>query len=190
VAEDEKRSALDAFAGQVDRLRQRVDTAAAKVAAWDARLQREGIGATLVVRAELKKLDRRVCEMEAALADAVDKRKLKDPPAPYWDGLDQAGFAGQLRDLTGWVEGFLRVQYPGYPLAACWPWHPEALWELGTLYAEWQRTYADPDNRDLAGALWWHERWLPGALGRLTKSITCDEAGCQRAARARRTGQP
>jgi len=28
-------------------------------------------------------------------------------------------------------------------------------------------------NRDLAGALWWHERWLPGVIARLEKAITC-----------------
>jgi len=68
-------------------------------------------------------------------------------------------------------------------LRPCWPNHPEAVWELSTLMAEWERVYGDPDNRDLAGALWWHERWLPGVIARLDKAITCDEAGCRRLTR-------
>ena len=33
---------------------------------------------------------------------------------------------------------------------------------------EWLRVYGDEDNRDLSGALWWHERWLQGVLARLS----------------------
>jgi hypothetical protein len=187
--DEDQDQTLAALAEQVGQLRQRTDAAAARAASWEARHE-EGLGRVMVILAELKTVRRQVSELDAALADALDKHKLKDPPAPYWYGLDEAEFDGQVRELTGWVEGFLRVQYPGYPLAACWPRHREALWELGALYTEWQRTYGDPGNRDLAGALWWHERWLPGVLGRLAKSITCDEAGCQRAFRTRRTGQP
>ena len=36
------------------------------------------------------------------------------------------------------------------------------------MMTEWVRIYGDPDNRPLPGcALWFHERWLPGFLGRL-----------------------
>ena len=87
-----------------------------------------------------------------------------------------------LAELRHWVEDFARKQYPAYMarLRPCWPNHPEAVWELSTLMAEWERVYGDADNRDLAGALWWHERWLPGVIARLDKAITCDEAGCRR----------
>ena len=44
---------------------------------------------------------------------------------------------------------------------------------------EWTRVYGDPDNRALAGRLWWHERWLPGVLARLKDAIRCDVAGCR-----------
>jgi hypothetical protein len=57
--------------------------------------------------------------------------------------------------------------------------HPEAVWELSTLRAEWERIYADAGNRDLAGALAWHDRYLPGVLARLKDAIQCDEGGCR-----------
>ena len=88
-----------------------------------------------------------------------------------------------LAELSEWVEAFLRRHYPGYAarLPRCWASHPEAVWELSTLRAEWQRIYDDPDNRDLQGALTWHDRWFPGVLGRLAVSVKCDESGCRMA---------
>jgi hypothetical protein len=64
-------------------------------------------------------------------------------------------------------------------LPRCWANHPEAVWELSTLRAEWERIYADKDNRDLAGALVWLDKWLPGVLARLEAAIKCDESGCR-----------
>ena len=86
-----------------------------------------------------------------------------------------------LAELRGWVEEFARRHYPGYMtrLPTCWANHPEAVWELSTLSAEWERVYGDPDNKDLQGALMWHDRWLPGVLARLAVSIKCDQAGCR-----------
>lgn len=54
-------------------------------------------------------------------------------------------------------------------LLQCWANHPEAIWELSTLRAEWERKCADEGNRDLAGALTWHDKWLPGVLDRLSR---------------------
>ena len=84
-----------------------------------------------------------------------------------------------LAELRHWVEDFARKHYPAYlaRLPACWPNHPEAVWELSTLRAEHERVYGDEENRDLAGALWWYERWLPGVIARLEKAVTCDQAG-------------
>jgi hypothetical protein len=126
-------------------------------------------------RKETELLRAEVVSLSAAVKGALDAGKARAPDAPRWDGLDQAAEAGQLAALAEWVDGVLRVQYPGYPLPACWPNHREALWELGTLHAEWQRAYPGHGGGDLDRAQWWHERWLPGALGRLRKSVTCNE---------------
>ena len=84
------------------------------------------------------------------------------------------------------------MQYPGYfeKLPACWPNHPEAVTELSNVMTEWTRVYGDEENRDLAAALWWHERWLPGVLSRLTAAVKCDAAGCRRLPKPWERGPP
>jgi hypothetical protein len=161
------------LAAQLEELRGIVARCQAIVTSWDTRLETEGIGGTLMLRLEVKQLARR-------LDAALDKRLLAPPPAPWWC-VNAAEGRKMLAGLREWVEGFARKHYPAYMsrLAACWAHHPEAVWELSTLRAEWQRIYDDEDNRDLAGALWWHERWLPGVIARLEKAITCDQAGCR-----------
>ena len=49
-----------------------------------------------------------------------------------------------LAELRHWVEDFARKQYPAYMarLRPCWPNHPEAVWELSTLMAEWERGWS------------------------------------------------
>ncbi len=167
------------LAQQVEDLRRIVERYQAIVISWDARLEREGIGGTLMLRLEVKQLAQR-------LTEALEKRRLAPPPAPWWYvGVGEAEGRKMLAELRRWVEEFARRHYPAYMarLPACWANHPEAVWELSTLRAEWERVYDDEDNRDLAGALWWHERWLPGVIARLEKAITCDQSGCRRAAR-------
>ena len=179
--------AAGALAGQLDELRQRLDqarddiaAAKATVAQWNARLERDGVGATLMMRHAFKKLDEKVEDLAKALADAVDRGELKAPPAPRWDDVDQEQFAAQLDDLRDWVKGVLQAQYPDYALPACWEAHRAALWELGNLRTEWQRIYADPRGPDLEAALWFHERWLPGTIGRLNRAINSEgQFGCR-----------
>jgi hypothetical protein len=180
---------LAALAAQVDELRGKVVRQQAIVAAWDARLKRDVLGKWLVLRTAIKRLTRTSTELETevkrlakALEEAVSKNQLTPPPAPYWLGLSREEYLGQLAELREWVEKIVRAQYPGYlaKLPPCWPNHPEAVWELSNLMAEWARVYGDEGNRDLAGALWLHERWLPGILARLAKAIQCDESGCRR----------
>jgi hypothetical protein len=130
-----------------------------------------------MMRRDFKKLSEKVDGMAATVADAMDHGKLKPPPAPRWDDLDQAEEAAQLTRLREWVNGVLLAQYAEYTLPGCWEAHRAALWELGNLHAEWQHVYGDPRGVDLEAALWFHERWLPGAVNRLGKSINSD-AGC------------
>jgi hypothetical protein len=128
-----------------------------------------------------------VKKMAGKLDTALEAGRLEPVPASYWAGLPEAEFRAQMADLREWVETFLRPHYPGYmaEVRPCWPNHPEAVWELSTLRAEWQRIYSDEEARDLAGALTWHDRWLPGILARLQKAIPCDETGCRITRRGR-----
>jgi hypothetical protein len=61
----------------------------------------------------------------------------------------------------------LRQHYGGYELADCWPRHIHAIWELSTLAAQWHRTYGGT-RPDLAMALEFYDRWLPGTMRRIT----------------------
>ncbi len=184
---------------QLGQAREDIAAAASTVARWNARLESEGIGATLMMRRDFKKLreelDRhrahvadQVGQLAAALAAGAGEGKGKGPAAPRWDGLEPAEEAAQLAALRAWVDGVLAVQYPDYRLPGCWANHRAAWWELGNLRAEWLAVYADPRGASLERALWFHERWLPGTIARLTRAIPCDEAGCL-AARGRSGGE-
>jgi hypothetical protein len=162
-----------ALAAQIEELRGELAEFRRVFAQWNAKLETEGIGGAMTVLLQVKRLRKR-------LDEALAKHQLDPPPAPWWVVGEAEGRA-MLADLRGWVEEFARRHYPGYMtrLPRCWTNHPEAVWELSTLRAEWERIYSDEDNRDLQGALAWHDRWLPGVLGRLAASIKCDESGCR-----------
>jgi hypothetical protein len=101
------------------------------------------------------------------VANALDAAAPCGPAAPYWIGLDHDTYTTQLADLRRWVDIVLRQQYSGYELRDCWPRHTDAIWELSTLAAEWHHTYRRP-RPDLARALEFHDRWLPGTMRRIT----------------------
>ena len=165
---------LAELAAQVEQQHGQWARSQSEIAALRAQLDRStGQGMVLLVK---------VKQLAERLNDALAKRRLAPPPAPWW-GTDENETRSMLAELRHWVENFAKKHYPAYMarLPACWPNHPEAVWELSTLMTEWERIYGDTDNRDLAGALWWYERWLPGVIARLDKAITCDESGCRRA---------
>lgn len=164
---------IAALAAQLEDLRGQLARYTGETGHLRARLA-EDSGQVVMLRLEIKQLGEKI---EAAIA----RRNADEPPAPYWLGLSREEHAARLAELRSWVEDFARVQYPGYlaSLPPCWPAHPEAAWELSNLMTEWVRIYGDPDNRDLQAALWFHERWLPGALTRLRQAVKCDAAGCR-----------
>lgn len=102
--------------------------------------------------------------------------------APVWSGLPDSEYRDQLARLTVFVDQHLRVAYREYLRTAlhdCWPHHEAALWELGNLHAEWNRIYKDRERPDLAAALNWHDRWLPGVRSRLKDTMqSCRSGGC------------
>jgi hypothetical protein len=197
-----------ALAQQVEDLRASVARYQAIVTAWNTRLEREGIGGTLMLRLEVKQLAQKLeaeitrfgaeaqaqvrAETEAEireelkklrrkLDEAIAKHQAAEPPAPYFLGLPAEEHAASLGELRAWVQRVGLVQYRGYfdRLPPCWPSHPEAVIELSTVMAEWVRIYGDPDNRPLQDALVWNDKWLPGVLGRLDAAIKCDVSGCR-----------
>jgi hypothetical protein len=197
-----------ALAAQLEELRGRLACSQAIVTSWNARLEREGIGGTLMLRHEIKQLTRKLdaeiarfgseaqrearAEAEAEIREelkklrqkidaAIAKHEADELPAPYWLGLSGDELAAELAELRTWVERVARVEWPGYMdrIAPCWANHPEAVRELSNLMTEWTRIYGDPDNRPLQDALWFYERWLPGVLSRLAQVVKCDVAGCR-----------
>jgi regulator of replication initiation timing len=163
---------VTALTAQLDELRRQLAVYTGQTGALRARLEQDS-GQVLMLRLEIKKLGEK-------LDEAIARRKAADPPAPYWLALTGEEHAARLAEVRSWVDRVALVQYPAYMarLPPCWPAHPEAVIELSNLMTEWVRVYGDPENRPLQDALWFHERWLPGAVARLEKAIRCDAAGC------------
>jgi hypothetical protein len=130
-----------------------------QVALVNQRLDRAGLRDGLDLAARFEELAQTV----AATLDAVAPR---GPAAPCWIGLDGQAFAAQLAGLRQWADAVLRRQYGGYELRACWPNHIDAIWELSTLAAEWHHVYGST-RPDLARALEFYDRWLPGTMRRI-----------------------
>jgi hypothetical protein len=105
-------------------------------------------------------------ELAQTVADALDVAAPRGPAAPYWIGLDRQAFGAQLAELQRWVDTVLRQHYSGYELRDCWPSHIHAIWELSTLAAAWNYAYDGP-RPDLARALEFYDRWLPGTMRRI-----------------------
>ena len=139
----------------------------------------------LVLRltATVDAMDAKVAGLDQAVQDLQDSGSRVC--APNWAAMDQATRAAELAKLSEWVA---RVLLPGYrvdpPLRPCWRAHLPVVWELGTVWAEWRRVY-DRKAPELAGALDWHNRWLPGALERSQRALSgCTERQCILAASA------
>jgi hypothetical protein len=177
------------LSGQLAEVRTGLAEVRTRMVQFGARLDTE-TGPVIVLQTEVKKLREKVDDIAGKLA-AAQASGGDEPSAPRWDGRGPGAEAGQLAGLRSWVDEVLRVQYPGYlrSLPPCWPGHREALWELGTLQAEWTRVYGG-DATPLADAQWWHERWLPGTLTRLKTAITCDTGGCSLQPRQNRAQAP
>jgi hypothetical protein len=144
---------LAALAAQVADLR-------GQIRALNERLDQAGLHADLNLAARFDQLAQTV-------ADALDAAAPRGPAAPCWIGLDRDTHHARLADLQRWADTVLRQHYGGYELAECWPRHIHAIWELSTLAAEWHRTYTGT-RPDLARALEFYDRWLPGTMRRIT----------------------
>jgi hypothetical protein len=144
---------LAALAVQVAALR-------GQIAQVSQRLDRAGLHGDLDLAARFEDLARTV-------ADALDAAAPRGPAAPCWIGLDRQAYNAQLSELAQWADTVLRQHYSGYELRDCWPSHIHAIWELSTLAAAWHHTYSG-QRPDLARALEFYDRWLPGTMRRIT----------------------
>src|SRR5579859_7535685 len=144
---------LAALAAQVASLR-------GQVALTGQRLDRAGLRGDLDLVARFEELARTV-------ADTLDAAVSGGPAAPCWIGLDRQAYTAQLAEPRHWADTVLRQHYGGYELRECWPSHIHAIWEVSTLAAEWHRTYG-ATRPDLARALEFYDRWLPGTMRRIT----------------------
>ena len=143
---------LAALAVQVAALR-------GQIAKINQRLDQAGLRGDLDLAARFEELARTV-------ADALDAAAPRGPAAPCWIGLDRQAYAAQLAELRRWADTVLRQHYSGYELRECWPSHIHAIWELSTLAAAWHHAYGG-QRPDLARALEFHDRWLPGTMRRI-----------------------
>jgi hypothetical protein len=130
----------------------------------------------------------------ADLTHRVDEHCGDDGPpprmyAPNWTGLAPGERAEALADLEAWVTDFLEAEHLTGPLRPCWPAHRPAVWQLSTLRAEWQRVYGRK-NPEVAGALTWNDRWLPGVVARLENILADCKGGCALAKSQARPSRP
>lgn len=143
---------LAALAVQVAALR-------SQVAQVNERLDQAGLRGGLDLAARFE-------ELAQTVSDALDAAAPRGPAAPYWIGLDRQAFGAQLAELRRWTDTVLRQHYSGYELRDCWPSHIHAIWELSTLATAWHHAYGGP-RPDLAHALEFYDRWLPGTMRRI-----------------------
>ena len=146
------RESLAALAVQVAALR-------GQITQINQRLDQAGLRGELDLAARFE-------ELAQTVADALDAAAPRGLAAPHWIGLDRQAFGAQLAELRRWADTVLRQHYTGYELRDCWPSHIHAIWELSTLAAAWHHAYGG-QRPDLARALEFYDRWLPGTMRRI-----------------------
>jgi hypothetical protein len=143
---------LAALAAQVAALR-------GQVTLISHRLDRAGIAGDLDLAARFE-------DLAQTVANALDAAAPLGAAAPCWIGLDRQAYTAQLAELQQWADTVLRQHYGGYELRDCWTGHIHAVWELSTLAAAWHHAYGG-ERPDLARALEFYDRWLPGTMRRI-----------------------
>ena len=141
-----------------------------QIRAISERLDQAGLSADLNLAARFE-------ELAQTVAGALEAAAPRGPAAPYWIGLDRDTYATRLADLRRWADTVLHQHYGAYELPDCWPRHIHAIWELSTLAAEWHHTYTGT-RPDLARALEFYDRWLPGTMRRITGITSACQPQC------------
>lgn len=168
------RESLGALSAQVADLR-------GKVVMFGAKVDKAGADGKLSLGEQLAAVRAEVSALSEALAEALEEESIAGPSAPYWLDMSEEEFEAALGKVIEWVTNMLIPGYPAYEIRACWVRHPDAVWELSTLFAEWRRIY-DRKAPLLADALTFHDRWLPHVIERVAKATKDCKATCSRAA--------
>lgn len=132
-------------------------------------------------KAERGHLDALRAEFDALagiVSGVLEAENPRGPAAIDWTRLDDAERKRAMADLSEWVTGVLMPSYPSCGLRDCWPNHPQAVIELSNIWQEWRHAY-HRKRPDLALALSWHDRWMPGALARIEVITRNCLTGCK-----------
>jgi hypothetical protein len=134
-------------------------------------------------RDDLENADRdlaaRIDQLASQLA-ALAERGPKGPSATCWPALDQDARTAAMAALADWVS-HMRHWHPTYfhAVTDCWTSHPEVVIELHNLMTECTRIYRNP-HPQLADALLFYDRWLPGTLRRCREVLKDCSVRCAR----------
>lgn len=136
------------------------------------------------VLVDVEHVDGQLDTVRAAIEDltaAVEGLSAEPDRAAVWSWADMDADARReaLAELAGWVQDVLvsRYQLDERRLPRCWYRHPEAVEELSWLYADWARVFRGGRGASTSAAGEWHDRWLPGVLDRLGRSLAACAAG-------------
>ena len=154
-------AALTRLAGQVDRLEHQLT---------DLVVLRADVDAHTRTLSALTDLIRRVTTSnhDDTIPEDLDSEAVAD-----WLTLtDPATAVTCLNRLHRWVTD-VWTHYT--PIPACWPWHPTVVAELLACQQLWAAALVDGAPAEVIAA--WHDRWRPGAAGRVKQTL----GGCLRA---------
>lgn len=168
---------LALLASRLSELGERVGELAGRVQTAEAAIT--GQAQTLAEAASLAREVTRLSEAVAGQAPAESGGYAQGghPRRPVWAAMSDELYVDALRDLARWVAEILleRYRHARLVLPPCWPGHPEAVEELDWLYWNWTGWALDEDGRSRDAADW-HDRWLPGVLGRVGPQLqACTE---------------
>jgi hypothetical protein len=126
---------------------------------------------------QVARLSDQVTALAQGLGDDEDESPAPAGPAlPSWFEVEAEQAQAMLVDLVTWVDTILvRHQAAVDALTECWMLHGEVVEDLLWLKACWTAAHRDPNAKPVWAADW-HERWLPGAMGRLKRQLGV--AGC------------
>lgn len=84
---------------------------------------------------------------------------------------DPTEATGRIGDLIGWLDA-VYLRYERVELPSCWLWHPGAVEELLVLREVWREAYQGR-KASWRAVSEWHDRALPGVVGRLAPLQSC-----------------